>query len=128
VQRAIDEEGLSMMRCRQRFGFCAETWRAAVRRGDVVPRPHVVPIEELLVAGRRRSRGHIKARLLRAGLKDDRCESCGLNEWLGKPLGLELHHKNGDGCDNRLENLALLCGNCHSQTDNWGGRGLRGAE
>lgn len=32
---------------------------------------------------------------------------------------------NGDGDDNRLENLQLLCGNCHSQTDNWGGRGVR---
>jgi 5-methylcytosine-specific restriction endonuclease McrA len=37
---------------------------------------------------------------------------------------LELHHVNGDGNDNRLENLNLLCGNCHSQTDNWGGRGV----
>jgi len=32
-----------------------------------------------------------------------------------------LHHVNGDGADNRLENLQLLCGNCHSQTDNWVG-------
>ncbi len=71
VQRAIDDEGLSMTRCRKRFGFCVETWREAVRRGQILPRPHVVPIEDLLVAGQRRSRGHIKARLLGAGLKDD---------------------------------------------------------
>ncbi len=128
VQRAIDEDGLSMTRCRERFGFCVETWREAVRRGQVVPRPHVVPIEQLLIAGRPRSRGHIKARLLAAGLKDGRCETCGLHEWLGKPLGLELHHVNGDGADNRLENLLPLCGNCHSQTDNWGGRGVRNAQ
>ncbi len=37
-------------------------------------------------------------------------------------LSLELHHVNGDGQDNRLENLMLLCPNCHSQTDTWGAR------
>jgi 5-methylcytosine-specific restriction endonuclease McrA len=42
-----------------------------------------------------------------------------------RPLSMQLHHINGDGSDNRLENLQLLCGNCHSQTDNWGGRGIR---
>jgi len=114
-----------MTRCRQRFGFCAETWREAVKRGAIVPRPHCVPIEALLVAGRARNRGHIKARLLKEGLKTGCCESCGLSAWLGRPLSLELHHVNGDGADNRLENLMLLCGNCHAQTDNWGGRGIR---
>jgi DNA-binding CsgD family transcriptional regulator len=128
VQRAIDEEGLSMRGCLKRFGFCGETYAAAVRRGDIVPRPHVVPIEALLVSGPRRQRGHIKARLIREGLKDNRCELRGLDEWLGRPLGLELHHVNGDGNDNRLENLMLLCGNCHSQTDNWGGRGTARAK
>lgn len=93
-----------------------------------MPRPHVIPIEALLVAGPHRQRGHIKARLLREGLKANRCEICGLDEWRGRPLSLELHHVNGDGNDNRLENLRLLCGNCHSQTDNWGGRGTARAK
>lgn len=128
VQRAIDEEGLSMRQCRARFGFSSDTGAAAVRRGDIVPRPHVIPIEELLVAGRRRQRSHIKARLLKEGLKRNVCETCGLSEWRGAPLSLELHHVNGEAEDNRLENLMLLCGNCHSQTDNWGGRGMRKLE
>jgi hypothetical protein len=83
-----------------------------------------MPMEKLLVVGRQTNRSHLKGRLLREGLKENRCEICGITEWLGKPLSMELHHVNGDGKDNRLENLQLLCGNCHSQTDNWGGRGL----
>jgi DNA-binding CsgD family transcriptional regulator len=85
VQRAIDDEGLSMRQCRERFGFCAESWAAAVRRRDIVPRPHVTPIEELLVSGRRRQRSHLKSRLVKEGLKSNRCEICGSDEWLGKP-------------------------------------------
>lgn len=71
----------------------------------------------------------MKLRLLDAGLKEPRCERCGLSEWRSEPLALELHHLNGDGLDNRLENLELLCPNCHSQTDTWGGknRGRMGA-
>lgn len=90
-----------------------------------MPREWITPIEDLLVAGRKRSRGHLKARLIKEGLKQNQCEICGITEWQGKPLNMELHHINGDGDDNRLENLQLLCGNCHSQTDNWGGRGVR---
>jgi DNA-binding CsgD family transcriptional regulator len=126
VQRAIDEYGLSMTQCKQRFGFCSATWHDAVKRGVIVPRPAVIPIDQLLVVGRKgTNRTHLKSRLVKEGLKGDRCEICGLGEWLGKPLSLELHHVNGRGNDNRLESLQLLCGNCHSQTDNWGGRGIR---
>jgi hypothetical protein len=75
-----------------------------------------------LVIGRRTSRGHLKHRLITAGLKENRCEECGLTHWRGKPFVMQLHHVNGDGTDNRLVNLMLLCANCHSQTDTWGGR------
>jgi 5-methylcytosine-specific restriction endonuclease McrA len=76
----------------------------------------------LLRRGKRRCRHHVKLRLLDAGLKEQRCERCGLREWRDEPLALALHHVNGDGLDNRLENLQLLCPNCHSQTDTWGGK------
>lgn len=126
VQKAIDSEGLSMRGCLARFGFCRATWADAVRRGDVVPGPSKIPIEQLLVRGRKgTSRGHLKRRLIQEGLKKGICEGCGISEWRGRPLSLQLHHVNGDGSDNRLHNLQLLCGNCHSQTDNWGGRGIR---
>jgi len=91
----------------------------------VAPRPRGMPIRELLAAPR--VRDHLKRRLLAAGLLPRRCERCGIDEWLGDPLSLQLHHVNGDGRDNRLENLQILCPNCHSQTGSWGGRnGKRG--
>ncbi len=57
-----------------------------------------------------------------AGLKQLRCEAGGLTDWQGAVISLELHHVSGDGDDNRLANLRLLCPNCHSQTDAWGGK------
>lgn len=123
--RKFYEEGHSVNECRARFGFNRQSWHAAVLRGLVEPRPARIPLEELLVAGPRRNRNHIKQRLFDAGLKARECESCGLRQWRGASLPLALHHLNGDRHDNRLENLALLCPNCHSQTDTWAGRNGR---
>lgn len=116
------EGGLSIRDCKARFGFSSDAWYDAVARGDIVPRDRKIPLSDLLVVGRRTGRGHLKARLIEAGLKKNRCEICGLDSWLGKPLSAQLHHKNGDGTDNRLENIEFLCANCHSQTDTYGGR------
>jgi hypothetical protein len=124
IQRHYDA-GHSARACREAFGCSAWSWSQAVRRGVLALRPKSRPIEMFLVQGKRTDRGHLKRRLLDAGLKAPRCEGCGIEEWLGKPLSLELHHVNGDGLDNRLENLQLLCPNCHCLTDTWGGRNAR---
>lgn len=121
VQRFHDM-GHSTRECMERFGFSSQTWHEARSRGALRTRAARAPIETYLVNGRTVSRGHLKRRLLSEGLKEGRCEECGLDQWQGKPLPLALHHVNGDGDDNRLENLQLLCGNCHSQTPNFSGK------
>lgn len=56
--------------------------------------------------------------------QDGKCNKCGLTEWLGKPIAFELEHKDGDGGNNKRENVELLCPNCHSQTTTWRGRNI----
>jgi hypothetical protein len=124
IQRYYDE-GHSIRGCARSFGFCIESWHRAVRAGLLVSRPHGAPIETYLVRGRRTNRSHLKQRLPRSGLKNNRCERCGIEEWLGEPLSMALHHVNGDGLDNRLANISLLCPNCHSQTPNFSGRNIK---
>ena len=124
VQRYYDK-GNSVSACQRKFGFARKTFADAVKRGVVRTRPQSAPIEAYLVNGRRVNRYHLKGRLLAEGLKRNRCELCGIAEWRGRPLSMALHHVNGDGDDNRLENLQLLCPNCHSQTPNFSGRNAR---
>lgn len=63
----------------------------------------------------------LKGHLFNFGLKEKRCECCGLSEWMGKEIPLELHHKNGNHHDNTWDNLQILCPNCHGQTEHYRG-------
>lgn len=55
-----------------------------------------------------------------------RCEKCGIYEWMGNPISLEIHHIDGNKLNNNLNNLQILCPNCHSQTNNWRSRNKKG--
>lgn len=76
-------------------------------------------VEKYLCKGSLIKSSRLSKKLLNEGIKEKKCECCGLTEWLGKDIPLELHHINGDCYDNRLENLKILCSNCHAQTDNY---------
>ena len=82
-----------------------------------------LPLEKILIKDSEYNRTKLKTRLVKEGLKEYKCECCGISEWNGKPLTLQLHHINGIHNDNRLSNLQLLCPNCHSQTENFGTKG-----
>lgn len=65
---------------------------------------------------------NIKKRLIYEGVIEDRCSRCSINEWLGLPLSMELDHIDGNNSNNQINNLRLLCPNCHALTPTWRGR------
>lgn len=83
-----------------------------------------IPLEDILTGKYKKvyKGSNLKDRLIKEGYKEHKCERCGLSEWLGNPIPLQLHHKDGVHNNNRLENLELLCPNCHTLTDNFGGK------
>ena len=83
------------------------------------------PIENILVINSNYQSYKLKRRLIQEGFKENICERCKLSEWQGLPIPLELHHKNGNNRDNRLENIVLLCPNCHALTESYRGKNKR---
>ena len=92
------------------------------KRGNNTPVVPARALEELLRAGIRVQSYKLKQRLFAAELKQRKCEGCQLERWLDRPVPLELDHVNGDPTDNRLENLRILCPNCHAFTKTYRGK------
>jgi Zn finger protein HypA/HybF involved in hydrogenase expression len=80
------------------------------------------PLEEVLVENSNYSIASLRKRLIKEKLLENKCNRCGLSEWMEEKLSLHLDHINGYNTDNRLENLRFLCPNCHSQTPTYCGR------
>jgi Zn finger protein HypA/HybF involved in hydrogenase expression len=83
--------------------------------------------EEIFCENSQKTRGRLKELIIKENLIEYKCvgENCNcVGEWLGKPITLELDHKNGVNNDNRLDNLRFLCPNCHSQTETFRRSGI----
>lgn len=81
-------------------------------------------LEDVLVDNSTYPSTNVKRKLLAEDILKNECSECLITDWRGKELVLQLDHINGKSNDNRIENLRLLCPNCHSQTDTYGGKNL----
>ncbi len=77
-----------------------------------------IPVKEYLGTEKFITSHKLKTKLIKEGIKENRCEKCGRAEWLGMPIPLELHHKDGNHYNNELNNLKVLCPNCHALEPN----------
>jgi hypothetical protein len=82
------------------------------------------PIEDYLSNKHKISSHALRLRLLKEGFFEHKCYKCNLETWNDKPIPLELEHKDGKNSNNSIENLTLLCPNCHAQTKTYRGRNI----
>jgi hypothetical protein len=59
---------------------------------------------------------------------ENKCGHCGITEWNDKPITFEINHIDGRALNNTLDNLEILCPNCHSQTDTFRNKGNRNSD
>jgi hypothetical protein len=107
------------------YGIDVSHFRAPTQRGRAWrPRtPEAVLVEQPTGRARRVPNDRLKWAMAAAGMQE-RCAMCGVEAvWRGHPLPLEIDHIDGNWRDNRIENLQVLCPNCHSTTDSYRGRG-----
>ncbi len=92
---------------------------------DSITKEYLLKRLELFNTGNKRipSTHGFKQQLIHVGLLENKCNVCGLLPlWNNKPLSLHMDHVDGDACNNTLENLRVLCPNCHAQTDTFAGK------
>ena len=92
-------------------------------KGTNKPNSKKLPIEEVFNSKIYNS-NRLRKRLINESIKKHKCECCNNTMWLNNPIPLELHHIDGDNTNNKLENLQVLCPNCHTMTDNYRGKNI----
>lgn len=112
IKRNIAKHGLDTAH------FTGQAWSAGRKIG---PRR---PLDDYLSNNAPISSHSLRLKLIAAGVKEARCEVCRLSDWFGNPIPLELDHIDGDHDNNNLDNLRILCPNCHALTPTYRGKNV----
>jgi transposase-like protein len=110
VRRRMDDLGLDMSLFKG---------KSAISKLNKI---HSLSEKDLFKENCKHNRNNLRRYIIKNNTLPYKCAICGITEWNGKTLSLELDHINGINNDNRLENLRFLCPNCHSQTTTYGSR------
>lgn len=112
INRIIKENNIDISH------FTGQGWNVGLQ---FKPMKHLTDKEVFVQDSNYKCSWRLRERLLK--YRDSRkCDNCGHSIWLGNPIPLEVHHINGNNLDNRLENLQVLCPNCHALTENFRGK------
>ncbi len=94
-------------------------------RGKTNPHVRRHPLQSILRRGTVYQSNKLRKRLLREGVLEPKCSSCGGVEWRGGLIPLELDHVDGDKTNNQLDNIRLICPNCHALTPTYRGKNTK---
>jgi DNA-directed RNA polymerase subunit RPC12/RpoP len=133
IREAIESSG-SMGQAADKLGLAFSTFKSYAKKlgmykpidnvsgkGTYKPKKN---LEDVFLGKEHLVTSQLRNRLIREGYKEYKCERCGIDKWNGEKIGLELDHISGIRSDNSLENLRILCPNCHSQTHTFRGRNI----
>jgi len=133
----VCEASVSMSQAALKLGMNYKTVRFHAKRlncfknnqaGRNILKPktgYIIPLSQIFCGAHKTYQTQkLKNRLLKEGFKVYQCEACALKLWQGVPIPLELHHVDGNRMNNALENLKLLCPNCHALTANYRARNI----
>ena len=94
-------------------------WAKGIKATNYIPALEYIKKENV--------KSHVlKQKLIRDGIKEAKCEICGLSRWLGQEIPLELHHIDGNHYNNNLDNIQIICPNCHALQPGNSGANIKG--